>query len=381
MVDLLIDFRSRGWSGSAETVGPWRAIECQTMGASWTRGSGQYRGLLCAPEDGQANLILFDPERDLDPGNTAGIYYGQIDVGCDIRLRFGGRQVFIGRIAQLSHEFDTSVSPTVAIATIQATGYQGKIALISALSLSLDGFNGGWPEENTYARVNRILDGCAVAAADRDIETGGQTILDIDANYARQAGSAWDMLLRTMVAEIGSIEITTAGVVRTRNRNTVWNTTPAATLHLGCCAHAGVIPIHEGSFETLRDTVRNHVKITIEANDVYGPVEDAASQAKYGLRKYDTGIGETTIAFSGGAAWPPYFLARMKSPLRSWRLTMRPLTQAQIDALEGVFLYTSRVHVVIDDVGGDLIDLQLRPVGVEWSVDPDGSVCQMVLGG
>ena len=88
-----------------------------------------------------------------------------------------------------------------------------------------------------------------------------------------------------MTAEIGSIEVTTAGVVRTRNRNTVWNTTPAATLHLGCCAHAGVIPIHEGSFEWLRDTVRNDVKITVEENDVYGPEVDAASKAKYGLRK------------------------------------------------------------------------------------------------
>jgi hypothetical protein len=150
---------------------------------------------------------------------------------------------------------------------------------------------------------------------------------------------------------------------------------------LGCCAHAGVIPIHEATFETLRDTVRNDVKITVEANDVYGPVSDAASIAKYGLRKYDTGIGETTIAFTAAAAWPPYFLARMKSPLRSWRLTMRPTTQTQIDALETVFLYTSRVHVYIDDVGGSIVDLQLRPVGVEWSVDPDGQVCTMVLGG
>ena len=300
MVDLLIDFRSRGWSGSAETVGPWRAIECDTMGASWTRGSGEYRGLLCAPEDGQANLVLYDPERKLDPKNTAGIYYGQIDVGADIRLRFGGRQVFIGRIATLNHEFQFLGGDVVAIATIQATGYQGKLALIPVLALSANGFMDGWPDEITNTRVNRILDACEVAAADRDVEAGGQLIMDYYWSAAVNGGSAWDLLLRTMLAEIGSIEVTTAGVVRVRNRNTVWNTTPAATLHLGCCAHAGVIPIHEGSFATLRDTVRNDVKLTVEENDVYGPEVDAASKAKYGLRKWDNGVGETRSTSTGG---------------------------------------------------------------------------------
>lgn len=382
MVDLLIDFRSRGWSGSAETVGTWRPIECDTMGASWTRGSGEYRGLLCAPEDGQANLTLYDPTRKLDPKNTAGPYYGQIDVGSDLRLRFGGRQVFIGRIATLGHEFQYLGRDVVAIANMTAVGYQGKLALIPALALSTDGwYSDTMPDQITSVRVGEILDAAAVPVADRDIEAGGQLLNNYDKDDALRVGSAWDMLVETMHAEIGSVEITTDGKVRTRNRNTVWNTSPAATLHLGCCAHSGVIPINEGSFATMKDTVRNDVKITVAENDVYGPVTDAASIAKYGLRKFDSGIGQTPIAFEGGSTWVSYFLARMKDPLRSWRLTMRPTTQTQIDALESVFLYTSRVHVVIDDVGGALIDLQLRPVGVEWTVDPDGSTCVMVLGG
>lgn len=380
MVDLLVDFRSRGWSGSAETVGPWRAIECMVMGASWARGSGEFRGLLGYPEQTQASLTLADPERDLDPKNTAGIYYGQIDVGADLRLRFGGRQVFIGRITSLSHEFRVrSGAEAVAIASIQAQSYQGKLALIPFLATSVDGFfTDAYPVESTAARVNRILDRTAVASADRDIETGGVLILDMDFELARTVGSAWDELLNTMVAELGFIEITTAGVVRTRNRNTVWNTTPAATLHLGCDAHAGAIDIVEASFATLRNTVRNHVKITVAENDVVGPVQDAASIAKYGLRMYDEMV---RTDFTAMAAWPPYFLARMKDPLRSWRVTLRPTTQTQIDAIETVFLYTSRVHLVIDDIGGALIDLNLRPVGVEWSVDPAGQSVVMALGG
>jgi hypothetical protein len=382
-VNLAIEFRSRGWSGSAETFGTWHEITCQTIGASWTRGSPEHRGLLNFPENGQASLVLIDPERELDPGNSAGPWYGQIDVGSDVRLTFGGRVVFIGRITTLSHEFrHRPGEPAMAIANVQAQGFQGKLALISALSLSSDGFYADtFPDEVTYTRINRILDACAVPSADRDIQTGGELILDMDFEKAREAGSAWDVLVRTMQAEIGSIEMMTDGKIRTRNRATVWETTPAATLHLGCDTHAGAIDVFEASFETRRDTVRNEVKVTVETNDVYGPVSDATSQAKYGLRKYDSGIGETIIEFAGGPTWVAYFLARMKTPMRTWHVTLRPTTQAQVDAIELVPLYTSRVHLVIDDIGGAVIDLNLRPLGVDWSVDPAGSVVVMALGG
>jgi hypothetical protein len=79
--------------------------------------------------------------------------------------------------------------------------------------------------------------------------------------------------------------------------------------------------------------------------------------------------------------WENYFIARMKDPQRSWRLTLRPRTQAEIDAIEGVSMLTSRVHVLIDD-HGPTIDLNLRPVGLEWSLDDTGgAVVVMVLGG
>jgi hypothetical protein len=379
MVDLLVDFRSRGWSGSAETFGPWREITCAVMGASWTRGSPEHRGLLNFPENGQASLTLIDPERVLDPGNASGIYYGQIDVGAELRLRFAGRQVFIGRITTLDHQFQPrSGAEAVAIARIAAQGYQGKLALIPFLACSTDGFYADiYAAESTSVRVNRILDHCAIPAADRDIEAGGVQIIDVDFGVAVGVPSAWDELLNTMTAELGSIELTTDGKIRTRNRNTVWGSEPAATLHLGCDAHAGAIDIVDAEFATVRDTVRNHVKITVAENDVVGPSVDAPSQAKYGLRMYDE---LNRCDFSSMAAWVPYFLDRMKAPMRQWRVTLRPTTQAQIDAIETVFLYTSRAHVVIDDIGGALIDLNLRPVGVEWSVDPAGLVAVMALG-
>lgn len=381
MVDLLIDFRSRGWSGSAETVGPWRDITCDVMGASWTRGSPEHRGLLNTPEAGSASIALIDKERDLDPANSAGIYYGQIDVGCDLRLRFGGRQVFIGRIVSIKHQFQYVGVDVLAVANIAVDGYQSKLALIPAIACSNDAWvSDTYPDEITSARINRILNYCDVPTANRDIESGGAFLLDMDKDGAVAAGTAWDLLVLSMVAELGSIEITTDGKIRTRNRNTVWGTNPSATLHLGCCAHAGVIPIYEAEYEMVRDSVRNDVRLTAtETDDKFGPMVDNASIAKYGLRKFDS---EVQIYFDSTNAdgWLNYFLARMKSPMKSWRLTLRPTTQTEIDAIETVFLYTSRAHVVIDDVGGALIDKQLRPVGLGWSVDPEGMVCTLVLG-
>ena len=92
----------------------------------------------------------------------------------------------------------------------------------------------------------------------------------------------------TMRSELGSLEMTTQGVVRTRNRATVWNLTPPApTLQLGC--HSGAIPIFEAEFATVRDTVRNSVNDSWQdiLQDEGGPAkEDAESIAMYGLRSY-----------------------------------------------------------------------------------------------
>jgi hypothetical protein len=59
--------------------------------------------------------------------------------------------------------------------------------------------------------------------------------------------------------------------------------------------------------------------------------------------------------------------------------TVRPKTQAEIDSIETAALLTSRACVTIDDIG-PTIDVNLRPVGMEWSVDPAGAVVTIVLG-
>ena len=389
MVDLLIQFRSRGWSGSADTFGPWRSIECQALGAGWARGSPEHRGLLNYPETTQANVQLYDPDRILDPANASGPYYGQIDVGADIRFLFGGRQVFLGRIQTLDHVLEppTGMEAPVAIASIDAQEYQGKLALTNLWAIA-------WPDqafdadESSSARVNRILDMAQVGLGpgERDIHTGGVLMWDYNINPP-DFGNAWDHLVMTMRAELGSIEMTTTGVVRTRSRSQVWpSSPPAPTLQLGC--HGGAIPVYEAEFATVRDTVRNSVNTSWQDINVDegGPhLTDAASIAKYGLRSYseEIGIFPDMAGGTGPAtsheAWKTFFLARMKNPMRQWRVTVRPVTQADIDAIELTPLYTGRARLTIDQ-HGPMIDLNLRLVGMEWSVDPDGQVCRLILG-
>lgn len=393
MPALLVDFRSRGWSGSAETVGPWRAIECYVFGAGWTRGTSQYRGLLTVPEPTQANVQVYDPGRDLDPKNTSGVYYGQIDVGADFRMRFAGRTVFVGRITTLEHKLEPppghGLEP-VAIASVQALEH---MALLSSVMLPGVPYPSG-ADEPTGTRIARILD-LAGAALDaglyRDIEAGGQLMWDEEPINAGNAPIlSWDELVRTMQSELGVVEYTPDGKVRTRNRATVWETNPAATLHLGCEAHAGAIPILAAEFATLQDTVRNEVEASwdsIQPDEIRPRTVDAASRAKYGPRSmvmHNSALYPDETLGNGSARhrdWENYFIARMKDPQRSWRLTLRPRTQAEIDAIEGVSMLTSRVHVLIDD-HGPTIDLNLRPVGLEWSLDDTGgAVVVMVLGG
>ena len=118
--------------------------------------------------------MVYDPERKLDPGNTAGIYYGQIDVGCDMRLRFGGRQVFIGRIADAQPRVPVLGRGRGRDRDDPGDGLPGQAGADPGPGPISDRFYDGWPDEITNIRVNRILDACEVPAADRDIEAGGQ---------------------------------------------------------------------------------------------------------------------------------------------------------------------------------------------------------------
>ena len=293
-------------------------------------------------------------------------------MGADIRFLFGGRQVFLGRITTLDHVLGepTGTGPPVAIASIDAQEYQGQLALTNLWAIA-------WPnqafdlDESSSARVNRILDmaGIPTGVGSRDIHTGGVLMWDYNINPP-DFGNAWDHLVHTMRCEIGSIEMTTTGIVRTRSRTQTWpGSPPAPTLQLGC--HVGAIPVYEAEFATVRDTVRNSVNISfqdINVDEGGPPLKNDTSIAKYGLRAYSeelnmfpdmpTGTGPSTPH----EAWKTFFLARMKDPMKQWRVTVRPTTQAQIDSIELCPLYTGRARLTIDQ-HGPMIDLQPAPGG------------------
>ena len=83
-------------------------------------------------------------------------------------------------------------------------------------------------DESTFAARQphpRLLPGSRRSRAERDIEAGGVMHVGLQHQRTPGPGNAWDNLVMTMRCEIGSLEMTTQGVVRTRNRATVWNTT------------------------------------------------------------------------------------------------------------------------------------------------------------
>jgi hypothetical protein len=74
------------WSGDRWANPQWQAVECEVLEAEYRTGAGTESGVLSTAEAGQLDLRTYDPERLLDPMNTASPYFGAIKPGTPVRL-------------------------------------------------------------------------------------------------------------------------------------------------------------------------------------------------------------------------------------------------------------------------------------------------------
>lgn len=349
-------------------AGPWRSIECRVFGAGWTRGSSEYRGVLGLPDAGQASVLLFDPTRALDPANPAGPYPGEIDIGVELRLVNHGVLVFGGRVTELDHRLEPAPrpgGPGVPVVRMAAVDAQARMS-------ATPGAVGTVAGETMAARIGRFLDAAKVAMrpGERDLEPGGEPLQAVV-----YQGDFWNGVVETVTAELGSIEFD-GYVVRSRIRGTVWGAAPAPTLQLGC--HAGAIPVADATFRLQRDTIRNTV-FAKRISGAYFGYTQAASENAYGYRAmFREGLWLNTDPQAD--TWTSFTLAHFVRPLTTWRVTVRARSAADIAAIEAPPLYTGWARLTIDDQGPP-IDVTLRLVGVEWSVDDTGQqVAVLTLG-
>ena len=353
--------------------GPWHTLTCDVYGLGWQRGSGEYRGVFTTPDASQADVYLYDATLDLDPTNASGPFYGEIQVGAELRITLAGIVAFWGRLTDISHELKPPPAPgldPMPVAKLAALDPQGKMADVDlAAQLFLEA------EETTSDRIARLLT-LADVPGPHSIEAGGRIMAG--GAYSK-APDAWSAVVELEQNELGSAEWLPGGILRTHVRETVWPASPPATvLDIGC--HGGAIPIYAATPKIARNTIRNEIRPGLTSDTPpYIVWDDPDSQTRYGLRlltKTDLGFRDTTDR----DAWAIAIDAHNAAPSQSWTIELRPNRVDEVTALEAVPLYVGWAHVTIEGYG-PLIDRAMRVVGISWTVDADANAtAELTLG-
>jgi hypothetical protein len=330
---------------------PWQAITCQVFGAGWSRGASNDRGVLTIAEAGQATVYLVDPRRDLDPKNPASVFAGQIDVGVPFRISLAGNVAFTGRIEAIHHDLNPDKG-NIPMAQIDAVDPIAKLAGVQADWPAL-------PAESSDARIVRILDAAQVTL--RDVQAGG---LSLQASAAGES-DAWSLIVDVVQNELGSVELRPDGTLVFRTRRTTW-TAAAPLLHIGC--GAGALPLTQLGIDQQRSTIRNRVAAKIAGSGTTNVYFSQPSVDRYGLKT----LSKTDLVLTSDSAamlWASFVGRRTANPTQAYQGVEVPnATTVQVAAIEGVPLFTGRVHVTVDGWGNP-IDLTLRLLGVSWDVN------------
>lgn len=83
------------WDGASWASAAWQSVDCDVVEASFVRGVTDEAGVLSQSGAGPMDLSTLDPNRELDPSNADGPYFGSIAPGTPIRL-LAGAPSFVG---------------------------------------------------------------------------------------------------------------------------------------------------------------------------------------------------------------------------------------------------------------------------------------------
>lgn len=246
-----------GASGEFTDVSQW------VRSGSVQRGSTRVDNPLITYEPGTATAVLDNRDRRFDPTNLGGPYVSGgaslVKARRAFRLRaswdgvnYDLYQGFTGNFDvkwdDLSNNDSTSVVPAL-----------DAFSIFSRNDRTAGGSVGA--NEDSGARVDRILDGIGWSAVDRIVATGDTLLQATDLG-----GNTLDELQQTAVSELGELYVDAAGKVVFRNRHALLTDARSNTSQLtfNDQATGAEIPYHALSFSTDDSTMANTVKVTRE---------------------------------------------------------------------------------------------------------------------
>lgn len=345
---FLLNDAVRGVLDSTEyTLGGDRFFDItdRLMSTSTNRGKSQALDRIDA---GNINIVVDNSDRLFDPLYSAGLYFGQLIPGREVRVSCNGYPVIYGFIDDLDIAYQPNNRSVVSIESSDAlkTITANNLPAVSPAS------------ELSGARVTRILDLPEVAwpSDKRSIDTGDTLLTNVGITEGTQAVSYLQLI---GTSEAGEVFISKDGKFVFKERNASPGAVDIIFTDEPSVPGFTVIPFADlsvvyGSEQLYNRVVLSNNKIVPDE----ATAEDLASQEVYGARSYSV-TGLLTESATDLQSLANFLLARFKEPqyrFESVSVVLDVLTEAQ-------------QNEVLDLEIGDVVQVRFTPSGIPPAID------------
>jgi len=294
---------------------------------------------------GNANLVLGNADRALDPLNAASPYYGSILPGKEITIERDGYRIYSGNVADWNFSYDLSGDSLALPSAVDG------LAIVSQQTRT----PGTAVAEKTGARVDAVLTEIGWPLPQRSISVGQATL---DADVVGDSVNALAYLSQVAdVSEPGAIFVSKTGAMTFRDRADLQGYTSGVTFGPSGIPFTG-IGIDYGS-----ESLANAVSVTYTAGTVVAGTavaNDATSQTRYGV------IDKTYATLLATAA--------DAQALANWQVALYAEPQYRVDSL------TVSLDGITATQAGQVLDLELGDaVQVSWTPNGVGAAVTQIV--
>lgn len=313
---------------------------------------------------GTASFLLDNQDRRFDPTYTAGPYYGYLIPMRKIRLSItvGATtyRLFTGYVTGWAPVWDSAFTADTRVDCVDGFDIAASAVLAATTRTA----------ELSGARVEWVLDQIGWPAADRDLDSGQSTIVELIV-VAGSEPQALSHLLDVDDSELGAVFVKGDGTFAFFDRHRVLKS-PYTTVQttFGDTSDSDV-PYEQLQPSYDRDLIKNDVKVTPDGGSTQ-TASDATSQASYGIRSHVRSPLISSAAEALSAA--QYLVSKYKDPALSFdSLVLAPMESDTYWAIVGAREVWDRVTVKrTPPGGGTVISQDCLIEGIEHRGTPDG---------
>jgi hypothetical protein len=351
------------WGGADWSSPAWQSVGCDVSSGDSKWGSSQEAGILSIAEASELDLVTYDPNRELDPLNTASPYYGAVKPGTPIRLvGYAPGEIIAGTgyIDEISYDLASARGRVRAIGGI---AYLAQAQLAAGVTLP-----------NTLRARTRAVVAAVGLASITPVEPEAPADPDVDPPVApyinTDARSAWQVISEAATDALWYVWADPTGLIRFRS----WGALLDAPISVGCPpGDADPDEVWLAGISTIEttaagDAVRNSVR-AYSAGTTWQPARtDPISIRLYGPRPFD--VQRVVPDF---ATWADRILAdRADAGLDIAVGEVRPYTESELAALLNTSLQGPAIIRVRDDAHGEIVDIDVGMIGARIGVTPVG---------